>query len=473
MTTVLAIDQGTSATKSMVITADNHILSVAEIAITPHFATNGVAEQEPWQLFNSVIQSAHEAIKQAHLPIDIITLANQGESVLAWEPDSGKPLTNILVWQDRRAETICQQLAKYNTIICQKTGLVLNAYFSAPKIAWIRQNLTTQGVVTTSDCWLLYQLTGEFVTDITTASRSLLLNIISGQWDEELLTIFNLQQETLPRIVANDEIVGNTTLFGNAIAVGGLIVDQQAALLAQHCLCAGEAKCTFGTGAFILANIGEQILPSNAGLALSVAWQQRNHRQYCFDGQVYTAASAVRWISELGLIHCAADLDKLAAKDSEGVISIPALAGLAAPWWQPTATASLSGMTLSTTKGHIVLAVLQGIVAQIAEMGELIERDLHCQLSRLRVDGGLTRSQVLMQCVADIMQIPVDVYPSQHATPLGAAALARMAINPQLTLQQAIIPWQAERIYMPQWSAKQAHDFRSAWRHEIAKQLIN
>lgn len=472
MTTVLAIDQGTSATKSIVVDSNNNILSVAEEVITPHYGTDGLVEQDPWQLLNSVIQSARKAMQQAGVLINVISLANQGETVLAWQPEDGKPLTNMLVWQDRRSESVCQHLANYNDFIFQKTGLVLNSYFSAPKMSWIRQNLTRQGVVTTADCWLIYQLTGEFVTDIATASRSLIMDITTGKWDQQLLRIFNLQDEQLPRIVANDKIIGKTSLFTGEIAVGGLIVDQQAALLAQNCLTVGQAKCTFGTGAFILVNTGQQPLLSSSGLALSVAWQQRGSRNYCYDGQVYTAASAIRWITEIGLINSPADLDKLAEKDAQGVISVPTLAGMAAPWWQPSAKASLSGMTLSTTKGHIIFAILQGIVAQIAEMSERIEYDLNYKINRIRVDGGLTRSKVLMQCVADIMQIPIDVYPSQHATPMGVAALARLAMDPALTLQHAIVQWTPELSYEPQWSYDQAADFRNKWRYEVEKQLI-
>lgn len=471
MITVLAIDQGTSGTKALVINNDNEILGIGESSITPFYAAGGIVEQEPWQLLNSVVESAKEAIRQANIPIDIVTLANQGETVLAWDPVNGNPLTNMLVWQDRRSDTICERLASYSEFICNKTGLILNSYFSAPKMVWIRENLTKKGVVTTSDSWLIWQLTGQLVTDISTASRSLIMNIETGKWDDELLNIFGLQNEKLPRIVANDELIGTTRFFGELMHVGGLIVDQQAALLAQNCLEPGEVKCTFGTGAFILANIGHHAILSGARLAMSVAWQQRGKRNYCFDGQVYTAASVVRWITELGLINSAADLDLVAAKDAQGVISIPALAGLAAPWWQSTVKASLSGMTLSTTREHIVLALLQGIAAQIAEIAEHIEDDLKYKINLIRVDGGLTRSKVLMQCVSDIMQVQVDVYPSVHATPLGATALARMAINSQLSLQEAIVTWTPEYSYKPVWSSQEAKVFRQIWRSEVEKML--
>jgi glycerol kinase len=370
----------------------------------------------------------------------------------------------MIVWQDRRAESVTAELADRAPEIAKRTGLVLDPYFSAPKQAWIRRNVTRDGVVTTSDSWLLHQLTGEFVTDVSTASRSLATDLDTKEWDRELLELFGLAEEPLPRILASDEIAGATTAFGGVMAVGGLIVDQQAALLAENCLQPGEAKCTFGTGAFLLANTGTTAARSTAGLTASVAWNVNGKASYCFDGQVYTAASAVRWLQQLGFIAEAADLDRVAAEDSHGVLSVPALAGLAAPWWRPDAKATFAGMTLSTGREHMVLAVLEGIAAQVAELGDLIATDMGQPLQRLSVDGGLTQSRVLMQAVANMMQTEIDVYPSQHATPLGAAALARVALDPDRRLEDAVIPWLPSHVYEPQWSPDQAAEFRARWR---------
>ena len=218
-----------------------------------------------------------------------------------------------------------------------------------------------------------------------------------------------------------------------------------------------------GTGAFLLANTGTTATRSTAGLASSVAWQVRDATTYCVDGQVYTAASAVRWMEQLGYITTAADMDKVAATDAGGVLAVPALAGLGGPWWRPDAKASVSGMTLSTTVGHIVVAILQGIAAQVAELGSSVAQDLHQPLTRLRVDGGLTQCKTLMQSVADLMQIEIEVYPSAHATPLGAAALARMAVDPRLSLADAVVPWKPSLVYRPRWSTEQAADFRGRW----------
>jgi glycerol kinase len=463
VTTVLSIDQGTSGTKAVVVDDDGKILGLAEQTVRPHYLPGSGVEQDPKELLDSVLQAGRSAVAQSGALIDIVTIANQGETVLAWDPATGKPLSNMIVWQDRRAESICAGLVEHKADFAKRTGLVLDPYFSAPKQAWVRRNVTREGVVTTSDSWLIHQLTGEFVTDVSTASRSLTTSLDSTEWDRELLDLFELGDEQLPKILPSDAIAGSTTAFGGLMPVGGLIVDQQAALLAENCLAPGEAKCTFGTGAFLLANTGHGALRSSAGLAASVAWTVKDEPTYCFDGQVYTAASAVRWLQQLGFIKAASELDIVAAKDSEGVFSVPAFAGLAAPWWSPESKASITGMTLSTGPEHIVLAVLQGIAAQVAELGALVASDIGQPLQRLRVDGGLTQSRVLMQAVADLMQIEIDVYPSQHATPLGAAALARVALDPSRTLQDAVIPWSPSTVYEPKWSADEAAEFRARW----------
>ena len=256
MTAVLAIDQGTSGTKAVVVDGAGEVLALSEVTVRPTYLPGGGVEQDPQALLNSVLTAGRFAVTQAKVPIDAVTLANQGETVLAWDPATGAPLSNMIVWQDRRSEGICNELRPNAAMIADRTGLVLDPYFSAPKQAWLRRNITRAGVVTTSDSWLLYKLTGEFVTDTSTASCSLVLNVDTGAWDPELLKLFGLGNERLPRILSNTEIAGTTTAFGSSIPVGGLIVDQQAALVAERCLAIGDAKCTFGTGAFLLANTG-------------------------------------------------------------------------------------------------------------------------------------------------------------------------------------------------------------------------
>lgn len=463
--TVLAIDQGTSGTKAIVVDDAGTIVATAEVPVRPTYLPGGGVEQDPLALLDSVLDAGRRAIAEAGQPVHAVSIANQGETVLVWDADTGRPLSDAVVWQDRRAEALCRTRSPARTWVERRTGLVLDPYFSAPKMTWLRENVTPLGVVTTTDTWLTRQLIGDgFVTDVTTASRSLLTDLDTTDWDRDLLELFDLGSEPLPTIVANDAVVGRTGAFGPTLTVGGLIVDQQAALLAQRCITPGTAKCTFGTGAFLLANVGTAGIRSTGGLTCSVAWTLRGDTAYCVDGQSYTAASAVRWLTDLGLIDSAADLDRLASDEAGGALFVPALAGLAAPWWRPDATATFAGLTLSTTRGDLVTAVVQGLAAQTAELVSAIDADLAAPLTALCVDGGLTRSARLMQATADLTGLPVEVYPSAHATALGAAACARLACDPALGVDDAVAPWTPATTYEPRWSANRGADYRARWR---------
>ncbi|MEO3851274.1 FGGY family carbohydrate kinase [Streptomyces sp. B8F3] len=471
MTTVLAIDQGTSGTKALVVDPEaregdgSGVVALAEVPVTPDYLPDGGVEQDPAQLLASVLAAGRQAVAAADRPVHAVALANQGETVLAWDRATGKPLSRAVSWQDSRAQRQCDARADAAEWVARRTGLVLNPYFSAPKMTWLRENGVREGVVTTTDTWLLHHLTGAYVTDAATASRSLLLDLDAVDWDPELVALFGLDPAELPRIVACDEVAGTTAAFGTEIPVAGLVVDQQAALFGEGCLTAGTAKCTYGTGAFLLANTGEAAVRSGSGLTTSVAWRARGATPYCVDGQVYTEASAVRWLTELGLVGSAAELDEVAAADAAGVVCVPSFAGLAAPWWRSEATASFAGLTLASRREHLVLAVLQGVAAQVAEVTGLVAADLGGgPLTRLRVDGGLTRSRTLMQAQADLSQVPVDVYPSPHATALGAAALARMALEPELPAADAVPRWTPGRTYEPRWPRARAEEFLDRWR---------
>lgn len=468
MTTVLAIDQGTSATKAIVVTSAGTVLSTAEVPLRPSYLGGGAVEQDPEALFDSIVTAGRRAIEEAGVPVHALALANQGESVLAWDESTGRPLTPVIVWQDRRAEQWCSRHSAHRERVHSLTGLELDPYFSAPKMRWVRDTLTDEGVVTTTDTWIVHRLCGAFVTDTSTASRSLLLDIEAVDWSDELVELFGLEGERMPRIVASDEIVGETTAFGPSLRVTGLIVDQQAALLAEACLEPGTAKCTFGTGAFVLAQTGSRAVRSSSGLTSSVAWTLGGATSYCLDGQVYTAASAVRWAVDAGLLDAAENIDAAAAGESEGVLFVPAFAGLAAPWWDPTGTATISGMRLSTRPGHIITALVEGIASQVAELTRLLGRDVGTPLTRLRVDGGLTRSARLMQAQADLSQVPVDVYPSAHATPLGAAACAMLALEPHTELVGLVGGWTPDRTYEPRWSPDRADTHLERW-HRLAQ----
>ncbi len=468
VTCVLAVDLGTSGTKAIVVDESGAVLSLAEVPLHPLYLPGGGVEQDPEALYDSVVEAGRRAVADAGVAVAAVALANQGETVLAWDRSSGRPLSPAIVWQDRRAESVCRARQEYAARVAELTGLVLDPYFSAPKLRWLRDHVTTAGVVTTTDTWLVHRLCGAFVTDTSTASRSLVFDLDTTTWSEELLGVFGLEGEPLPEIVASDEVVGETGVFGGRVPVAGLVVDQQAALLAERCLETGTAKCTFGTGAFVLAQLGEHPVRSTAGLTTSVAWRLRDHTSYCVDGQAYTAASAVRWAVELGLVAHADQLDAVAASSAAGVLCVPALAGLAAPWWDSQATASFTGMTLSSGPGHLVRALLEGIAAQVATLTDLVARDLGQPLTRLRVDGGLTRSRTLLQAQADLAQLPVDVYPSAHATPRGAAACARLALDRRLSSDDAVGRWEPDEVFEPVWSADRAGDHLARWRSAVA-----
>lgn len=469
--TVLAIDQGTSGTKAIVVDPSDGIVGLAEVPVHPVYLSDGGVEQDPSALLDSVLEAGRTAIAAAGRPVRAVSLANQGETVLAWDPDTGRPLSQAIVWQDGRAASLCAELSDHRDLIEARTGLALEAYFSAPKLAWLRRNVTTEGVATTTDSWLLHQLTGEFVTDVTTASRSLVLDLDARQWDAELLGLFGLGEERLPRIVACDEPLGTTSVFGSPMDVGGQVVDQQAALFAQGCLDAGQAKCTFGTGAFLLVNTGSTAPRSTNGLTTSVAWTLREESAYCLDGQVFTVASAVRWLTDIGLISAPTDLDPLSADGAGDVLCVPALAGLAAPWWRGDARAVFAGLGLASTRGNLVAAVLQGIAAQIAELVSVVEADTGEPLRLLRVDGGLTRSKALMQAVADLCQVPIEVYASPHATALGAAAMGRLSHDPELAVRDSLGEGGISGSFVPLWDPDRAQEFLTRW-HTLAERNL-
>jgi glycerol kinase len=460
--TILAIDQGTSSTKALLLDGDT-ILAVHEVPVRPRYLDGGGVEQDPVALLDSVLDAGRAALVDAGSGVEAVALANQGESVLAWDRATGRPLTPVLVWQDGRAEEVTTALADHADDVAARSGLALDPYFSAPKMAWLRRHLTTDGVVTTTDSWLLHHLTGEFVTDASTASRSLVTDLDEVAWDPGLLRLFGLADEALPRIVDCDEVVGTTTAFGMPLPVAGVIVDQQAALLAQRCLAPGDAKCTLGTGAFLLATTGSVAVRSAHRLAASVAWRVRGETTYCLDGQVYTVASAVRWLADLGVIESAADIDGLAAPDSGGAVFVPALAGLAAPWWRSDVRGALHGLGLATGRGEVVRAVVDGIAGSVAVLCQTVAADVGAPVTILKLDGGLTRSTALVQAIADLAQTPVLVSDSPHATAKGAAVAARLALHPGLSVADAIPAASGEQLVEPSMTADHAASRLATW----------
>ncbi|MEU0132909.1 FGGY family carbohydrate kinase [Streptomyces sp. NPDC006296] len=465
---VLAIDQGTSGTKARVVCPERGVIGSGFAPVRPRYGPGGLVEADPAELIGSVLDAGRQAVADAAEPVAAVGLANQGETVLAWDPATGRPLTDAVVWQDRRAEDLCAGLSAHGDELKRLTGLPLDPYFAAPKMAWIRRELTREGVVTTSDSWLVHRLTGAFVTDAATAGRTQLLGLHDVDWSPAALEIFGLADERLPAVVDCAGPVGTTTAFGGEIPLTGLIVDQQAALLAQNALEPGQAKCTYGTGAFLLAQTGDRPSTGSSGLVSCVAWRFGGRTAYCLDGQVYTAASAVRWLTDLGVISGAADLDPVGATvhDTAGVTFVPALAGLAAPWWRSELRGSVTGLGLDTTAGHLVRALCEGIAAQVVALADAVASDLGAPLTTLRVDGGLTRSALLMQTQADLLQRPVEVSALPDATALGAGAVAALGLDPGLPPSRATPPWRPSAVYEPRIGPEEAAErlarFRAA-----------
>ncbi|MFI1164414.1 FGGY family carbohydrate kinase [Streptomyces sp. NPDC020801] len=472
---VLAVDQGTSGTKALVVCPERGVIGTGFAAVRPRHLPGGLVEADPAELYASVLDAGRRAIAEAGEPVTAMGLANQGETVLAWEPSAGRPLTAALVWQDRRAESVSAELTGYAEELRQLTGLPLDPYFAAPKMAWIRRRLTRDGVVTTSDAWLVHRLTGAFVTDAATAGRTQLLDLDRAVWSPRALEVYGLARERLPEVVDCAARVGTTTAFGPEIPLTGLIVDQQAALLAQRITGPGGAKCTYGTGAFLLAHTGDTPRRGESGLVSCVAWRLAGRTRYCLDGQVYTAASAVRWLTDLGVIAGPEDLDPVggAVPDTGGVTFVPALAGLAAPWWRGDLRGSLTGLGLDTTPGHLVRALCEGLAAQVVALAEAAATDLGAPVEMLRADGGLTRSALLMQTQADLLQRPVEVSALPDATALGAAALARLGADPHLTVEDTLPDWKPAAVYEPRITPDEAADRLGAFRAAVAALLAS
>jgi glycerol kinase len=475
---VLAIDQGTSSTKALVVADGGEVLARATVAVSPKSSAGGAVEQDPEEVLSSVLAAGRRALDSAGTEVQAVGLANQGETVLRWDRRSGSPYGPALSWQDRRAVSVTRELGEHAESLRALTGLPLDPYFAGPKMTWLRRSEGSEGVVTTIDAWLNWRLAGAFVTDAATASRTLLLDLRETTWSPRACEAFGLDPELQPQIVDCAAQVGETTAFGPPLALTGLAVDQQAALLAQSCFEAGQAKCTYGTGAFILANAGEEPPVSAAGLAACVAWRLRGRATYCLDGQVHSAGSAVDWLTRVGLIGDPAELD-LAAGDGagrdanargddsaydDGVVFVPGLAGLGAPFWAPAARGGWLGLSLASRRGDLVLALIRGIAAQVACLAQAIAADTGVALRRLRVDGGLTRSARLMQAQADLLQVPVECYPSPEATALGVAALARLGAGAAGTAEEAVGTWSPAAVYEPRMTAQEAHERLSRWR---------
>ena len=461
---IVAIDQGTSGTKALVIGESGEVLSRGYAHLDLQHGAPGVSECAAEDLWQSIVKAVQQALAGCTEKITAVGLANQGESILAWDKNNGAALSQVIIWQDSRSASLCDERRAHSDLILAKSGLALDPYFVAPKMVWLRDRVPT-GVITTTDTWIIARLTGKFVTDVSTASRTLLFDLHTRSWSTELADIWGLDVADLPELINNDFVIGEIChpdleeLRG--VVLAGAMVDQPAALLAENCFAPGQAKCTYGTGAFLLTNIGATPKISAHGLATSLAWNIRGESAYYLDGQVFTAATAVQWLVDNDLLASAEAIDSL--PDARGVMAAPGFAGYGAPLWKPHATASIAGLTLSHGKGEIARAMVDGIAAQVADLLGAIAAD-GVAVKELRVDGGLTQSHTLMQMQADLGQVNIEVYPHPDATAMGVANLAAMATNSALNLGDFASAWRPSERYSPTWSADRAQSYLTKWR---------
>ncbi|MCB9746658.1 MAG: glycerol kinase GlpK [Alphaproteobacteria bacterium] len=461
---ILAIDQGTTGTTALLLDSAVRVVASCNVEFPNHYPAPGEVEHDVDEIFASVGQAVGGALSQAHVRPDRIAavgITNQRETSLFWNQDTGRPYHRALVWQDRRTADRCRALkaAGHEALFKQKTGLVLDPYFSGTKAAWMLENVAGlradaeagRARFGTIDSWLTWRLCGAHVTDPSNASRTLLMDLDSLDWDPELLEILGVPAACLPRIGDSSEVYGRTKGLGflpDGIPVAGLIGDQQGALFGQACFTQGMAKCTYGTGAFVLMNTGSQKVYSDNGMLTTVAWRVNGEVKYALEGSAFIAGAAVQWLRDnLGIISKASEIEALAASvpDTGGVVFVPGFAGLGAPHWRPEARGLISGITGGTTKAHIARAVLEGIALEIGDILRAMANDLGGNLKELRVDGGAARNDLLMQLQSDVLDTTC-VRPSQlETTALGSAFLAGLAVGLWDSPQGVADAWREDR----------------------------
>ncbi len=488
---ILAIDQGTTGTTAVIVGPDLHVLARAGVEFPQHFPAPGHVEHDPDDIWESVGTAVTRALAVAGLDgsaIAAIGITNQRETTVLWEAATHRPVHRAIVWQCRRTTEICHRLkaAGHEPLFRRKTGLLLDPYFSGTKLAWLLDHVpgararAEAGELRfgTIDTFLVSRLSGgdSWVTDPSNASRTLMLDLHTGQWDDELLQVLGVPRAVLPAVVPSSGVVGHTRgldFLPDGIPVAGIAGDQQAALFGQACFEAGLAKATYGTGAFVLMNTGTTPVPSNSGLLTTIAWRLGDGPLvYALEGSVFIAGAAVQWLRDgLRIIDQASDIEPLAREvaDSGGVTFIPAFAGLGAPYWDPEARGALLGLTRGTERGHVARACLEGIAQQVADVVEAMSRDAGRPLGLLRVDGGATANNLLMQLQADFLGSEVSRPPFVEATAFGAAFLAGLGVG--LFPDPAAIAerWREERRFTPELDEAARHDRRAAWKRAVGR----
>ena len=472
MSFVLAIDQGTTSSRAMVFRDDLSVASLAQAEFPQHFPASGWVEHDPDDIWNSVVATCRDALKQANLAakdIAAIGITNQRETTLVWDRATGKAIHRAIVWQDRRTADTCERLKDegHEPMFAAKTGLIIDPYFSGTKIAWLLDHVPNarmramrgELLFGTIDCYLLWRLTGGEVhaTDATNASRTLLFNIHTGQWDDDLINILRVPRAMLPEVKDSSHRFGETApdLFGGTIAIGGIAGDQQAATIGQACFAPGMIKSTYGTGCFALLNTGTTPVVSKNKLLTTIAYQLGGKRTYALEGSIFVAGSAVQWLRDgLGVIRQAAETGPLAEKSdaAQGVYLVPAFVGLGAPYWNPHVRGALFGLTRNTGPAELAHAALESVCYQTCDLREAMRADwpqAEAAEIVLRVDGGMTASDWTMQRLADLLDAPVDRPMIQETTALGAAYLAGLTAGVYPEPSKFADHWRLERRFRP------------------------
>ncbi len=488
---ILALDQGTSSSRAIVFDENGQTKAVAQKEFTQIFPKPGWVEHNPMEIWSSqasVIAEAITSIDINGLDIAAIGITNQRETTIVWDAETGEPVYNAIVWQDRRTSEYCDMLKErgLTDTIRSKTGLIIDAYFSATKIRWILENVpyarekADQGKLRfgTVDTWLIWMLTrGEVhVTDVSNASRTMIYNIHDLCWDKELLDMFGIPESMMPQVKSSSEVYGytKTTLFAHEVPIAGIAGDQQAALFGQMCTEPGAVKNTYGTGCFLLMNSGEKPITSSNNLLTTIAWKIGDKVTYALEGSIFVAGSVVQWLRDgLGIISSSSEVEALAASvpDNGGVYFVPALTGLGAPYWDQYAKGSLYGISRGTTAAHIARAALEGIAFQTMDIVNAMQKDAGVELAELKVDGGASRNNLLMQFQADILGTSVIRPQVTETTALGAAYLAGLAVGYWDSIDHIKSQWAVDRAFAPTAPSDEVAALKSGWANAIGRTL--
>lgn len=489
MSYLLALDQGTTSSRAIIFNEHGIVQATAQREThiqTPH---SGWVEQDAQEIWSSQIAVVQQALANARIlakDIKAIGLTNQRETTVVWDKRTGKPLAPAIIWQDRRATDWCNHLIQkdLNQLIQTKTGLRIDPYFSAGKLVWLLKNvdglkdLAQQGHVAfgTIDSWLIWNLTqgSEHVIEASNASRTMLMNLTSQAWDEELLELFDIPKSVLPKIIQSDHYVANTAegLLGATIPITGVLGDQQSALFGQSCFEAGTAKNTYGTGCFMLFNTGHEVQYSQNKLLSTLAWQAQGQTTYALEGSVFMAGAIVQWLRDsLGIIQKSCDIEKLAStvEHTDGVVLVPAFTGLGAPHWDSDARALLCGMSRGTTKAHIARAALEAIAFQVSDVLSAMQSDIDQPLKELRVDGGASQNDMLMQFQADILNVPVLRPKMLESTAWGAAAMAGLKAGVFTNLSDISASWKLDRCFEPNMQQDKRDEHLEHWKTALKR----